>query len=218
VTALDSRFLQYTNCFGHRFVSPGLVRYRLSTLPTGTGLAHAADADVFTIEVAAEPAGQAAKQHGVTVRLEGRRLVADPPKLRIHPHDVVIWTAEGAGTPPYSVLGQGERLAFDSRALTAGCLFSHPFGLPGAVRWTDANGSGLGGEIVVASHEPNVDADHLQERLSSGTLVTVRGTEAQPGRIEIFVGQTVLWLFEDAPGVTVTDSRLLPAGSGAPSG
>jgi hypothetical protein len=35
-------------------------------------------------------------------------------------------------------------------------------------------------------------------------------TEVGPEQVEIVAGQTVVWAVEDSPGVTITDSSLLP--------
>jgi hypothetical protein len=62
---------------------------------------------------------------------------------------------------------------------------------------------------------PEAAAGHDQwlSRLESGSLVHVRGDRAEPEAVDILVGQTVVWAVEDAPGVSITDSSLITAGT-----
>jgi hypothetical protein len=60
---------------------------------------------------------------------------------------------------------------------------------------------------------PEAAAGHQEwlSRLAEGRLVHVRGDRAEPASVDIFVGQTVVWALEDAPGVSITDTSLLGA-------
>jgi plastocyanin len=81
--------MTYLNCFAQRFGRAGSYRYRLVSAGT-SGL----DRDKsFSIEVKEGIPRDKGEQHDVSVRLEGRELVADPPDLSIAVGDLVLWAA-----------------------------------------------------------------------------------------------------------------------------
>jgi plastocyanin len=208
---LDSRFLRQTDCFAQRFTTPGLVRYSLSGVLGG--IASPESEDSFTIDVVpGGPEGTSGRQHQVSVRQEGQRLIAEPARLQVTAGDIVLWNAPDAAMAGYAVRGQGEGISVNSASLRSGAVYTHSFGLPGRYGWVDANGSEVSGEIRVAEAEVRREQDRSRwmEVLSRGVLVTIRGTEVSPREVEIVVGQTVFFAVEDAPGITITDARLAP--------
>ncbi len=203
---LDSRFLRLGDCFAQRFSKAGAFKYIL----TQTGGDYAAlGGDTYSISV--EPDKGSGTQHNVVVRQRGKTLVAEPADLVIHSGDTVLWHTMEAATPGFAVVGQGALGNLNSAALTAEALFSHAFGIPGRYEWTDANGGGARGEIEVRGFEMRQQKDQKKwlAALAKGTVIKVTGDKAAPARVEIMVGQTVLWLVDKAPGITVTDSRLV---------
>lgn len=191
-----------------RFATSGVVRYEVTR---GFGSTRSFDEEegVFKIEVVEVPPGSKPSQHGVTIRLAEGRLQADPPTIEINAGDMVLWNSGLAEVPGFSVRGEGAGMSFDSAAMTGECIFSHPFGLPGRYSWTDANGSDLVGNVVVRPHEARGQKPaQLRSHLEKGTVVAIKGQDADPEAVDILVGQTVFWLVERAPGITITDARL----------
>jgi hypothetical protein len=111
----------------------------------------------------------------------------------------------------FAVRGQMGEEFVSSASLRTESVFTHAFGLPGTYEWADANGSGLRGQVRVGT--PRAAAGHQEwlSRLGEGTLIHVRGDQAEPDSIDILAGQTVVWAIEDAPGVSITDTSLIAA-------
>jgi plastocyanin len=236
MSTLDSRSLQYVDCFGQKFTSPGTVRYRLTTA-AGADLPVEEDAEeeTFTIEVKDEPRIQAGerregKQHQVSVRQEegpepvyeagapgrqrrrrGKRLVADPPRLEIAVGDVVLWNSPEPSPPGFAVRGEGENYTFDSTSLVSECVYTHAFGTPGDYEWVDANGGRVSGVVRVRSLDANDKAERKRwlAAMRDGALIVITDDQAEPDQIDIVAGQTVFWAVQQASGITVTDARLM---------
>jgi plastocyanin len=205
---LDSRALAFTDCFAQRFENPGEVTYEV---------VHAAGAMIdlkerpFRIEVA--PAGgdsREAEQHDVVVRWAGRTFAVEPAELKIAAGEVVLWHTPDAKAPGFLVRGAGPDGDFSSAALGQNAVYTHAFGLAGDYRWVDANGSRVGGQVRVR------EVDGKDKRamgtwanaIAKPTLVTISGDRVEPEQVRIYVGQTVFFAVEKAPGVTITDSRI----------
>jgi plastocyanin len=212
---LDSRALHYIDVFAQKFSTLGLVRYRLTTA-AGFCLPVGEDEDTFTIEVEGREEGkQQGRQHNVTIRQEGQRLIADPPHLKIEVGDIVLWHAPDPSTPGFTVRGEGASGTFDSSALNSEALYAHPFSTPGEYEWVDANGGRVSGVIHVQSLDPNnrEECERWLAALAKGTLITIKGDEAVPDRVEIITGQTIFWAVENASGITITDARFVQRAS-----
>lgn len=209
MNSLDSRVLRYTDCFGQKFSVPGLIQYQLTTT-AGTFLP--VDNETFTIDVN-KPVRQKqrGRQHNVIVKREGRKFVAEPAHLEIEAGDMVLWHAPEASTPGFAVRGEGQNFGFDSSALTSEAVYTHAFGTPGEYVWIDANGGPVTGLVEVQTLDP-ADQESRQKWLNSlkeGSVITIRGTEVSPTRIQILTGQTVFWAVEKAEGLSITDARLV---------
>ncbi|HZN14607.1 MAG TPA: hypothetical protein VFB78_10095 [Acidimicrobiales bacterium] len=202
---LDSRALRYTDCFGQRFMRAGRFPYAV----VRTGQQGLTDAP-FAVIVDKGADGRPMDQHEVTVNVVDRRLVAQPAELRIVEGDMVLWNAPEGDTPPYAIAGEKE--FFSSAALQNESGFTHAFGLPGEYEWRDANGSGLGGTVIVRPPEgTDTEAGRRRwmDQLAEGALVMIDGRRADPAKLEIVTGQTVFFIVVKAPGITITDVRLL---------
>src|ERR1700737_4803046 len=92
VNTLDSRLLQYADCFMQRFATSGVVRYE-GTRGFGSTRSFDEEEGVFKIEVVEVPPGSKPSQHGVTIRLAEGRLQADPPTIEINAGDMVLWNS-----------------------------------------------------------------------------------------------------------------------------
>jgi plastocyanin len=206
VDLFDSRALRYTDSFGQRFMRSGRYPYDLRSAAWG-GLRRPGPR--FVIDVSKERTRDRMTQHDVRVLVEGNGLVADPPELSVGVGDMVLFATRVANAPPFVVLGEQD--FFSSAALSTEAGYAHAFGVPGEYRWVDANGSRLHGTVRVTTPEENEerDRDAWLGALSKGTLIMIEGDECDPREVDIVTGQTVFWAVTKAPGVSITDARLL---------
>jgi plastocyanin len=208
MNTLDSRFCRLGDTFAQKFSRSGQYNYdfnlpSLNRLDTQGGR--------FSINVQGTGDGkQEGKQHFVTVRQEDKKLTADPPKLDIATGDVVLWSTNDPNTPGFSISGHSGKDSFNSAALVSECLYSHAFGSPDEIEWEDANGYGLAGKITVKmpSTSSPKEMEAFKATLTKGTIVVISGKKVEPAKVEISVGQTVLFAVEKAEGITITDRRL----------
>ncbi len=210
MNTLDSRVLSSFNCFAQKFANPGRVLYRLTTA-AGACLPLGDDEDTFVIEVAKQTR-RASQQHNVTVRRgEGGALLAEPKLLQIEAGDMVLWHTADRKTTPFNIQGEGADMRFDSGAMQREAVYSHAFGLPGTYEWVDANGSDVRGVVEVVSPDArNREAcNHWLKELANGTLVHIVDGRPKPAHVKIMAGQTVFWAVESAPGISITDARLV---------
>ena len=205
---LDSRILGYVDCFARRFAKAGSVRYGITSASVRCDL-HDDDAFVIEVRERREP-GEEGAQHDVTVKMKGGRFSVDPAKLSIEAGDVVMWHGASSAVPGFIVQGQAGDQRFSSASLDAESLFTHAFGVPGTYEWGDTGQSDIGGRIVVKDldTESKEDCEKWMRALSQGALVTIKG-RAEPQQVEIVTGQTVFFAVVDAPGITITDQRLV---------
>ena len=216
MNTLDSRYVDMTSCFSHRFSSPGTFAYEVSPLPVSIGSVGVGDGDgdddsdgIARVVVSDKPASRQ-QQHHVVIKRKHGGLVARPARLEIHRGDIVTWSTNGSAPLGFAVRGTiGDRVV-DSAAMQDEALYTHAFGMPGDYRWVDAHGSGLHGTVrVVLPEQDERQLDAWRRSLEKGTLVTVEGDRAEPAEVEIQVGQTVAWSISKAPGVSITDVTLL---------
>jgi plastocyanin len=204
--SLDSRVLTHLNCYAKKFATAGRVEYRILA---GSSCATEEEA-VFTIEVGGKPADEGG-QHDVEVRFTNRAFVADPPHLHIQPGDMVLWHGADATVPGFAVRGEGPGGEFYSGALAEEAVYTHAFGAAGMYEWTDAYGGVVSGvvEVVAPEGSDRAECEKWVKSLAEGALIHVVKGRARPDRVQILPGQTVFWAVESAPGITITDKRLL---------
>lgn len=210
MNTLDSRVLSSFNCFAQKFANPGRVVYRLTTA-AGACLPLGDDEDTFVIEVG-KKTRRPSEQHNVTVRRdEGGALVAEPKLLQIEAGDMVLWHAADRKTPAFTLQGEGADMRFDSGMMQREAVYSHAFGLPGTYEWVDANGSDVRGVVEVVSPDARSReaCNHWLKDLAKGTLVHIVDGKPKPAHVKIVAGQTVFWAVESAPGISITDARLV---------
>jgi plastocyanin len=210
MSTLDSRLLRTGDCYAHRFSTPGVFRYELSPLPVSLAV-HEDEEPVRVVVVsAATDKAQQQKQHDVVVKQTGNTLMVEPTRIDAVAGDLVVWAGDKSVAQGFRVRGQLGDQVIDSSALRDESIFTHAFGLAGEYEWVDANGSGLGGEIQVSLPDATTfDQDQWLATLEQGSLINVKGQRATPRKVEIIVGQTVVWAVEKAPGVSITDRSLL---------
>jgi plastocyanin len=204
---LDSRVLTYLDCYAKKFSRAGRVEYRLLT---GAGACVPEDA-AFTIDVSGREEGES-RQHDVEVRFVDRTLTAEPAHLDIQPSDIVLWHANDLTVPGFTVRGTAPDGDFDSGAMEEEAVFTHAFGSAGTYEWVDANAGAVRGtvEVVDPERQRQKDCEKWVESLGEGALVHITSGKVKPERIQILTGQTVFWAVEKAPGISITDTRLLP--------
>jgi plastocyanin len=208
MNSLDSRVLGHGDCFAKKFSYAGTVRYLV--VPAGVELA--VEEDTFTILVKKQSDDAIERrQHTVAVSREGAQLIVDQPQLEIEEGDTVLWHGADASVPGFAIRGSGGRRDFDSSCLEEESIYTHAFGVPGEYHWVDAYGSNISGVIIVSAPETTAKKAQREwlKRLSKGTLIHIRGEKVDPGRVQLVTGQTVFWAVEKAPGISITDTRLL---------
>ncbi|MGH2688393.1 MAG: hypothetical protein ACRDKW_06255, partial [Actinomycetota bacterium] len=139
-------------------------------------------------------------------------------ELVIQSGDLVLWNCQAPRAVPFVVAGDKEFFASDR--MMSECGFTHAFGSAGDFHWVDAHGSGLDG--IVHVKDPGCgdrrEFERWQKLLAKGTVVMIEGTGVEPREVEIVTGQTVFFAIVKAPGISVTDERVLGAhGTRSPS-
>jgi hypothetical protein len=83
--------------------------------------------------------------------------------------------------------------------------------MEGEYEWVDAYGSKVGGTVVVRSPECKDKKAQAQwlRALEDGNVVTISGEKVHPPKLQVITGQTVVWAIEKAPGISITDARLV---------
>lgn len=207
MNSLDSRLISYGDSFVQIFSRPGSYRY-------GFGLSALDQRNraetPFTIQVRTARDKQRAEgaQHTVLVRLECGRLVADRPEVELEEGDAVLWSPADSATPAFCISGYSETHSFSSAAMNSEAVYIHPFGSAGIFNWRDANGHGPLGTVEVTM--PPTRVGEKESGLSSeASVIVISGGKVEPAQAKICVNQAVLFVVEQAEGITITDERLI---------
>jgi plastocyanin len=202
---LDSRALGPVDCYGQRFMRPGEFPY--DVVPAG--LSRSLRGSVLSVQADGAAAEGTMNQHTVLISADRERsLTVNSHRLPVQVGDMVLWHGPRLRRP-YEIIGDQE--FFSSRRLTNECGYSHAFGLPGEYRWRDAHGSGIGGTVIVENGDNSTERgrSNWQDQLRQGVLVIVNEKGADPAEVRILTGQTVFFIVIQAPGISITDERLL---------
>ncbi len=206
---LDSRVLNFGECYAMKFTHNCKAIYRVQT---HTAYTLPGDDDFFTISVNDSDRKKGnEQQHIITIRRKGSRLYAEPEHLEIDQNDIVLWHTDDPEIHNFVIQGEAGKNSFDSSCMDEYAIYSHAFGVEGEYQWQDAYGSKIGGVIKAISpecHDKKSQKKWLKS-LSKENLVTISGDKVEPRKLEILTGQTVIWAIEKAPGISITDSRLL---------
>ena len=207
----DSRALGFTDAYGQRFMREGTYRYDVVTAGCG-GL----NAD-YPYSVKVSDGAEEMTQHTVMLKSDKGALRPDPTELSVTVGDLVTWACRETSAPVFEVTGDHD--FFSSARLVNESGYAHAFGSAGEYAWVDAYGSGLRGTVLVIDPECNSKEELTawQDRLAIGELVMITGTEADPAEVEIVTGQTVYFAVTKAPGISISDSRLIFPTRGEPS-
>jgi plastocyanin len=211
MNSLDSRFLNVGDCYAVSFKSVGQVRYILSM---GTPLPSQAVSPGFLIDVRAKEDATAPTPYTVSIVQNNGVLVPAEGELSAHVGDIVLWHTSDPAIKGFAVAGRSPDGDFSNALLKSEAIYSHAFGTAGTFEWVDAVGSAVSGVIVVNPLSPTDDADTWlsSSSLTNGVGVEIRAAMATPAKIEIILGQTVLWKVWDGTGIAIVDKRLLPPG------
>ncbi|SMX33026.1 hypothetical protein [Actibacterium lipolyticum] len=215
--ALDSRVLGPLNCYMQKVTEPGEFVFEIRM--SAGGFLPMADASANRIKVKANKANAAklrssGKQHMVPLKhADGGFQVGDMPK-EVEQGDAILFHQPDRNAPAFSVAGRVGKTTFSSTELRDQVVYTHAFGLPGRYEWVDANGSGVGGVIIVENEpaEGKDGAERAMKRMGEGVLVHIVGNKVKPKEVRIATGQTVFFAVEDADGITITDKTLLRRG------
>lgn len=217
---LDSRMLGPLNCFVQKVTEPGEVSFEIRKSAAGFVPMQKDVANRIKVKSKKATAAQlrtTGKQHMVPVAFEkGEFRPLSMPK-ELEEGDAILFHPSERTGPAFAVIGRMGKTTFSSTELRDQAVFTHAFGLPGRYEWADANGSGVGGVIVV-ENEPatgKMAAERAMQRISEGVLVHIVGTKVQPRELRISTGQTVFFAVEQTEGITITDVSLLKQGKTA---
>lgn len=206
---LDSRILNYGECFAMKFTRQGKAIYHIQA--SSSYVLPGAD-NSFSINVCESSSKKGdEKQHTITIKREGARLYAEPEHLEIDENDVVLWHADNPKVHNFVISGESGQIQFDSARMEQYSVYTHAFGLEGEYHWQDAYGSKVGGVIKVKSPQcldKKSQAKWLRS-MDKGNLITISGNKVEPTELQIVTGQTVMWAIEKSEGISITDSRLL---------
>lgn len=204
--SFDSRAISYTDTYGQRFMREGTYQYNVVLASYGDVVSEYPN----VIEVKGA-AGDQMEQHSIDLVFEDRAFRPSTERIEIKTGDLVTWTCRQSGAPPFEVKGAAD--FFHSLRLVNESGYAHAFGTPGEFEWVDVNGSGLRG--VVRVHQPDIRGKDAfaswQRQLSTGALVMISGSDAEPAEIDIITGQTVYFAVTKSPGISVTDRRIAEA-------
>jgi plastocyanin len=205
IDTFDSRALRCTDCYGQRFMKADSYRYNVLA-PMGHCMN---DEQPFVVTVKDRSKKDGMVQHTVAVSFEAGKFDVDHRELAIDTGDLVLWNCQVRRAIPFVVSGEKEFFASDR--LTNECGYSHAFASAGDFHWVDAYGSGLEGVVHVKDPRCKDTAGfkRWQQLLTKGTVVMVDSKKVQPREIEIVAGQTVFFAIAEAPGISITDKRIL---------
>ncbi|WP_456391104.1 hypothetical protein [Profundibacter sp.] len=218
--ALDSRSMGPLDCFVQKITESGDFIFEIRG--AAAGFCPLDEKAAARIKVKANKVSRAqqrtsGKQHHVPVIFNKGVFEAVSPPKELMQGDAILFHPSDPDLPSFSVVGRMGKTEFSSTELRDQTVFSHPFGLPGKYHWADANGSGVGGVIVV-ENEPATGkegAERAMQRMAEGVLVHIIGDKVKPQELHIATGQTVFFAVEQTDGITITDVTLLGRGKKA---
>lgn len=205
LNTLDSRALQRADCYGQRFMKPGIYPY---DIVPARGASISTDRP-FAIKVRKGHKKSGMMQHNISVGLNDGGYSAETAELEIDVGDMVLWNCNQRGAMPFAVVGDHE--FFNSNRLKDESGFSHAFGSPGEYHWVDAYGSKTSGVVRVKDPGCTNEAElkRWRQSLEKGTVIMINDGKAEPSSVDVVVGQTVFFMVVNGPGISITDARLL---------
>lgn len=195
---LDSASLRHGDCFGLPMLEPG--RYSYAILPAfGRHLAFD-----YPFEIEVSPAGSP-DQLDIAVGFRDGRLTATPAKARIRPGAMVCWSAEDGSVPGFMVVARGGR--FSSDPLSGPSFYSHRFGHDGVYSWIDRHKGAVSGTVTIASPDScdQRALDKWNKQVQQALVVAI--PDAAKTEHRAVVGQPVIFVIDDAVGISITDER-----------
>jgi len=210
MNSLDSRVIGFGNCFCKKFGQAGKVSYMLVTA-AGIDMPFDKERSLNIHVKKAHHCNKQSQQHTVTVSGKGNQFTVDPLNLEIEEGDSVLWHAANANVAGFAIRGNYNKKEFDSSCIEEEAVYTHAFGTPGKYKWVDAYGSKVQGVINVCSPDKKGKKTQREwlKKMSEGVLICINGDEVSPKKVDLITGQTVFWAVNKAPGISITDSRLI---------
>jgi len=214
IDTFDSRALRRTDCYGQRFMRAGSYHYNVLA-PLGHCMTEERP---FVVNVKRRSKKDSMVQHTIAVTFEAGRFGVDCKELAIETGDLVLWNCQSSKAIPFTVAGDKDFFASDR--MINECGYSHAFASAGNFRWVDAYGSSLDGIVHVKDPgcKDKASFQRWQQLLAKGTVVMIDNNRAQPREVEIVTGQTVFFAIAEAPGISITDERILKTHPAWPAG
>lgn len=208
MNSLDSRVIGFGDCYSRVLSQSGRLKY---AVVAASGVDLPIDDEAFEIKIKKRSGKKQQKQHVLMVRRSKSGFKVDQPKLEVTEGDVVTWHAANARTPGFAIRGKHGRRDFDSACLDESVVFTHAFGSPGDYHWIDAHGRKIGGVVKVRSPEKKGKSAQRAwlKQLGEGVVVQIKEDKVSPAKVSLVTGQTVFWAIDKAPGISITDRRLL---------
>lgn len=195
---LDSASLRHGDCFGLPMQELG--RYSYAILPAfGRHLAFD-----YPFEIEVSPAGSP-DQLDIAVGFRDGRFTATPAEARIRPGTMVCWSAEDGSVPGFMIAARGGRFASDP--LSGPSLYSHRFGHEGVYAWIDRHSGAVSGKVIVASSDScdQRALDKWNKQVQQAIVISI--PDAAKAEHRAAIGQAVIFVIDDAAGISITDER-----------
>lgn len=214
---LDSRMLGQVNTFIQKVTEPGDLVIDLRDAVAGFVPLNEDAPMKMKVKASRKSAAElrnGGKQHDLPIRFDKGKFEATEPPQGVEQGDVLVFHPADRGQRHFAVSGRVGERSFSSTELVDQAVYTHAFGRAGTYRWADANGSKVGGEIVVRDDPATgkQGAERAIERMAEGAVVHIVGDDVTPRKLEITTGQTVFFAVEKTKGITITDVRLLEKG------
>lgn len=212
--ALDSRSLGPLDCIVQKITQSGDLIFEIRNPAEGFFKINEKSALQFKVkENKASRAQQrtSGKQHLVPIDYSDGVFKAMSSPKDLMQGDAILFHHVNPKSPAFAIAGRMGKTEFSSTELRDQVVYSHPFGLPGRYQWADANGSGVGGVIIVENDPATgkAGAKRAMQRMAEGAMVHIVGNKVKPKELRIATGQTVFFAVEGTDGITVTDISLL---------
>src|SRR6267378_3398011 len=101
INTLDSRALQFADCYGQRFMKAGDYKYNI--VPA-YGALISSDRP-FLVSVRDTDAKARMKQHNVQIKSGVGKFRIPDEKIVINVGDMVLWNCSDLDAPPYAIVG-----------------------------------------------------------------------------------------------------------------
>ncbi len=99
--------------------------------------------------------------------------------------------------------------SLDSRVIGFGDCYSKKMSDVGNVKYQLIAAAGIDMPIEEDTFKIKVRKRSASDKMAQGVVVQISGNKVTPAKVELLTGQTVFWAVEKAPGISITDRRLV---------